>query len=262
VAGSADELRFGVTEDASRDVVEALVTARLGRAPTEERKKSDEEDDEHAARRVDERVRVEVRGTFEEASFLVALERTPLQRGGTRPFTEIVLEEDLGATMELRGAHGLHLATDAPTSFTSEALADVVLVGAPNALVRDVAALLDPRFAALFAAGAEVITLEIGPHAERAGTKKRGIRLVCRGWPLDEASLDHLLQTALVIRTKILGEGPALARHPEVIAHERALAFGSPTRAGMLATKRIALVGAAFFVAALLLAALVMLARC
>ncbi len=229
-------MRVDVSEGANREEVEKLVAAKLTNIVRSEREKH-----------------LELRGTFEGAPLFLRFERTPLQRGGTRPFLEVVVEEDLGATIELRGAHGLHLATDAPVAFTSEALADVVLVGAPHALVRDIASVLDPKLAAMHAAGAEVITLEIGPYAERAGIAKRGIRLVARGWPLDDEALDHLLGAVIDTRAKIEAAGPKLERHREVIAHERSLVFGPGTDAKRKLTKRIALIGVAFLVAALLL---------
>jgi hypothetical protein len=71
-----------------------------------------------------------------------------------------------------------------------------------------------------------------------------------------EAALDHLLRMIVDVRAKIAAAGPKLARHREVVAHERELVFGPGGDAKKQVTKRIALLGAALFLVALLLAAI------
>lgn len=170
-------------------------------------------------------------------------------RRSTEPFTTIDVEEELDVTVYKGGAAWPYESWEAHVPFNSTRLANVAAVGAPRALLTTIAqgAIAD-RLAA-----SGISNLTVGSKALRDGCMTRGVRLVVEGWPMDEAALRFLIDTALAIalearRAVADGAFSRGGRHPEVVADEIARAAsrarGLRVVAAVFATLGVLAVGA------------------
>lgn len=159
----------------------------------------------------------EARGLLGGAPVRVELMRSQTQRSGTQPFAIIEVEDDLDLTVIHGGALWPYPAWEAHSAFRPPRLATRALAGAPRTLLEAITrGPVADRLAA-----STLSNLSLGMRAQRDGCATRGVRYVVEGWPLDEATLRYLIDTAIELQREARNSLASCAgRHPEVVADE------------------------------------------
>jgi len=158
----------------------------------------------------------EARGPVRGAPVRVVLTMSRT-RTGTQPFTTIEVEDELDVSVYSGGAGWPYPPWEPFSRFQGQRLVGTAMAGVPRALLTAITQ--GPIGERLSANGISRLTL--GSDAKRVGCATQGVQWVIEGWPLDEATLRFVVDTAVELALAARHE---LARgcQPEVAAYRAA----------------------------------------